>query len=192
MKIAIFGSGKGSNAEKLIEYYSDSSDIEVALIVSNKSNAGILDIAKDAKINTYIISSDEGLLDKLKSENIQFIVLAGYLKKISNSLIQQFESKIINIHPALLPKYGGKGMYGIHIHKKVVENEEKESGITVHLVNENYDEGRILFQKALEVKESWDAETLASEILKIEHYWFPRVVEKYICELQPKEVLIGL
>jgi phosphoribosylglycinamide formyltransferase-1 len=192
VKIAIFGSGKGSNAEKLIEYYSDSSDIEVALIVSNKSNAGILDIAKDAKINTYIISSDEGLLDKLKSENIQFIVLAGYLKKISNSLIQQFESKIINIHPALLPKYGGKGMYGIHIHKKVVENEEKESGITVHLVNENYDEGRILFQKALEVKESWDAETLASEILKIEHYWFPRVVEKYICELQPKEVLIGL
>ncbi|MCI5055408.1 MAG: phosphoribosylglycinamide formyltransferase, partial [Flavobacteriales bacterium] len=139
VNLAIFGSGRGSNAEKIIERFQSSTKIRVALIASNKEDAGILELSKKHDIPSHLITDSESLIEKLSERKIEYIALAGYLKKISPELVKAFPDRMFNIHPSLLPKYGGKGMYGLNVHKKVIENGDKNSGITIHYVNENYD-----------------------------------------------------
>lgn len=181
--IAIFASGTGTNAEKIIEYFAadEGSGISVALIVSNKPDAGVLKIAATHRIPTLIIEKEKffrgnAYVDELKAAGIDFIVLAGFLWKIPDGLISAYPKKIINIHPALLPKYGGRGMYGHFVHDAVIAAGEKESGITIHYVDEHYDNGDIIFQAKCAVEESDTPETLAKKIQALEHRHFPVVV----------------
>lgn len=183
--IAIFASGKGSNAEKIISFFKGHPHIQVALIVANKSTAGVLKLAADHGIPSRIITKEqfyqtESFLEELAGNEITHIVLAGFLWKIPDYLIREFPDKIINIHPALLPHYGGKGMYGHHVHRAVFENKDKESGITIHLVNEHYDEGQILFQERCEIQEGDSPDVIAEKVLILEHHFFPRIIEKWI------------
>lgn len=187
-RIAIFASGTGSNARKIIEYFSDSPQIEIALIVSNKKNAGVLEIAKAHHIASIVISrkefyETETIVQYLIDNHIDLIALAGFLWLIPSNLVKAFPRKIINIHPALLPNYGGKGMYGMHVHKAVKANREKESGITIHYVNEKYDEGQIIFQKSVALSIEDTAEEIRNKVLALEHYNFPRVLEKILKSL---------
>ena len=179
--IVIFASGAGSNAQAIINYFSGSEKVNIALIISNKSKAGVLDIAQTEEIDAILIDkkiiNNEDFLKILKDYKTDLIVLAGYLWKIPDYLIKAFENKIVNIHPSLLPKYGGKGMYGSHVHKAVIENKETESGITIHLVNEEYDKGEILLQEKVEVSLGDTPETLARKIHKLEHAHFAKTIE---------------
>lgn len=180
-KLAIFASGKGSNAEKIIQRSRE----HVALIVSNVAGAGVVEIAKKYNIPFLIIDrkmfADEGrMLNELKKFNIDFIVLAGFLWMIPEYFLKHFHNRIINLHPALLPKYGGKGMYGMNVHKAVLEAGEKESGITIHYINERYDEGEIIFQAKCEIEPGESPETLAQKIHFLEHKYFPMIVERLI------------
>lgn len=186
-KLAVFASGTGSNAKKLIEYFSESSQINVALLLSNRSDAKALTTAESAGVQTFVFTKEqfynsEIAIEKLRSENIDYIVLAGFLLKIPENILKAYNDKIINIHPALLPDFGGKGMYGLRVHKAVIESDKKESGITIHLVNENYDEGKILFQAKCPVRENDTAESLALRVQQLEHSFFAEVVEKFISE----------
>ena len=172
--VAIFASGAGSNAGKIIEYLVGHQQISVSLIVCNKPGAGVLSIAEKAGIPTLMIEKEplfrgNAYLDELKAHHIDFIILAGFLWKIPAALVKAFPSKIINIHPALLPKYGGKGMYGSHVHEAVIANKEKESGITIHYVDEQYDHGSTIFQAYCSIGP--DA---------LEHQHFPRVATETI------------
>jgi phosphoribosylglycinamide formyltransferase-1 len=176
-KVAVYASGNGSNAKVLIEK-SHQAQYEVALVVCNKPNAGVLQIAAANNIPTLIIEKerfayDDAYLPELRSHQVELIVLAGFLWKIPALLVDAFYGKIINIHPALLPKYGGKGMYGMHVHKAVVAAKEQESGITIHYVNEVYDDGEIILQAKCAVLPTDTAENLAQKIhvLEHEHYW---------------------
>lgn len=185
-RIAILASGSGTNAENLINYFKNSDTISVNLVLSNKKDAKVLERATRLKIpnksfdRNDFVETDEVL--NLLKENADYVILAGFLWKIPAKIIDAFPNKVINIHPALLPKYGGKGMYGMHVHDAVVENKEKETGITIHYVNENYDEGAIIFQKSFEVLESDAAEDVAQKIHQLEYEYFPKVVEKVILE----------
>ena len=187
-KIAVFASGSGSNAENLIRFFQNHSDIEISLVLSNKSKAYVLTRARNLGVREAVFSradftsedTNNPVADFLKSEQIDFIVLAGFLAKIPASLIRQYPERIINIHPSLLPSYGGKGMYGHHVHNAVIAAKEQFSGITIHLVNEAYDEGRILFQDRCVVSSDDTAETLAQKIHQLEHENFPLVVAQYI------------
>jgi len=186
-RIAIFASGGGSNARKIIEHFEENSEIDVALIVTNKRNAGVLNHAREFDIPILIIDrnffyNSEEILQILKNEQIDLIVLAGFLWLIPSYLIQNYLDKIINIHPSLLPKYGGKGMYGINVHKAVKENHENESGITIHFVNENFDEGNHIFQASINLDENDSPEEIAKKVLTLEHKHFPLVIEKLLCE----------
>ena len=181
-KIAIFASGGGSNAEQFFKYYKENDLANITLVLSNKKNAYVIERAKSHHLPVKIFNKEDfyktsSILDLLKRYKIDVVVLAGFLWKIPNNLIKAFPNKIINIHPALLPKYGGKGMYGIHVHAAVIAANEKESGITIHLVNENYDEGKILAQKKCPVLENDTPEILAKRVLKLEHEFYPKVVE---------------
>jgi phosphoribosylglycinamide formyltransferase-1 len=185
VNIALFASGRGSNAQAIIEYVSENDDINVGLIVSNKSTAGVLLIAEEYNIPSLVLNRDSfkdgaEMLGAIYDHKIDVIVLAGFLWKIPNYLIQAFPEKIINIHPALLPKYGGKGMYGEHVHQAVFDNKEKESGITIHLVNEKYDDGKVLFQASTELSEEETPKQIAKKVLELEHYYYPRIVEAFI------------
>jgi phosphoribosylglycinamide formyltransferase-1 len=184
-KIAVFASGAGSNAQKIIESLSPAGTGSkpgiVALIVCNKPGAGVLTIAANAKIPVLLIEKEQffrgnGYADELKTAGIDFIVLAGFLWKIPDTLIGAFPGKIINIHPALLPKYGGKGMYGYHVHQAVIDNHEKESGITIHYVDGHYDNGDIIFQARCPVLETDTPDTLAQRIHALEHRYYPEVI----------------
>lgn len=185
-KLAIFGSGRGSNAEKIITYFTDNNTIEVALVASNIADAGILSIAAAHKIPQVHISKKDLqentsiVIELLKKHEIDYIILAGFLLLIPEALIAQYENKIINIHPSLLPAYGGKGMYGNHVHEAVILNKETQSGITIHLVNKEYDKGEILFQAICPVEENDDAQSLAQKVHVLEHRYFPKVIEHYI------------
>ena len=184
-RIAIFASGAGSNAAKIIDYFSKHDTICVALIASNKPDAGVLAIANNAHIPTLLIEKEEffrgsGYVPELQAQNIGFIVLAGFLWKIPNSLISAYPSSIINIHPALLPAYGGKGMYGMNVHNAVVAANEKQSGITIHFVDGHYDNGDIIFQETCEVLPSDTPAALAQKIHELEHAHFPRIIEQVI------------
>jgi len=182
-RIAIFASGKGSNAEAIIHHFKNHPFIRIALIISNKPDAGVLHIAAANHIPTLIIEKDDffkgnAYVEDLKNEQIDFIVLAGFLWKVPTALIKAYPQQIINIHPALLPKYGGKGMYGHFVHDAVINNKEKESGISIHYVDEVYDHGEIIFQATCEVKENDTVDTLADRIHKLEHEHYAKVIEK--------------
>ena len=197
-RIAIFASGAGSNAEKIIRHFSaaDSSRktavTMVALIISNKPDAGVLQIAAANNIPSLLIDKEKffrgnAYVDELKAAKIDLIVLAGFLWKIPSLLINSFPGKIINIHPALLPDYGGKGMYGKFVHEAVIANKEKESGISIHFVDALYDHGAVIFQARCPVLENDTAETLAQRIHQLEHAHFPEVIEKVLSEQGAEE-----
>lgn len=184
-KIAIFASGAGSNAEKIIAYFEHDKKVYVGLVVCNKPNAGVIQIALDARIPVLMIEKDQflkgnGYIDELKDAGIYFIVLAGFLWKIPEIIIKSFRNRIINIHPALLPKYGGKGMYGLKVHEAVLAAGEKESGITIHYVDEHYDNGDVIFQAHCPVFANDTPDTLAERIHRLEHLHFARVVEQCV------------
>lgn len=184
-KIAVFASGAGSNALKIIEHLRNNAGFAVSLIVCNKPGAGVLKIAEEHNTPTLLIEKEKffrgnAYADELKEKQVDFIVLAGFLWKVPSALIKAFPQKIINIHPALLPKYGGKGMYGMHVHQAVIDNKEKESGITVHYVDELYDHGKIIFQATCPVFESDTAEALAQRIHGLEHEYYPAVIENLL------------
>jgi len=184
-RIAIFASGGGSNAQKIMEHFKEHSAIEIGLIISNNENAGVFKHAKSFQMPSILLSkfqikNPSETIDLLNEYNIDIIVLAGYLKKIPIELIKAYPNKILNIHPALLPKYGGKGMYGLNVHKAVKSNEDLISGPTIHLVSEEYDKGRILFQKEVPLTNTDTAEEIADKVLRVEHAEYAIVIEAYI------------
>ncbi len=181
-KIAIFASGSGTNAENIAKYFQDNPSVEVSIILSNKKDAYVHERAKKLGIESLTFNRDSfyrsnEVVELLQSKQIDLIVLAGFLWLVPDNLLQYFPNKIVNIHPALLPKFGGKGMYGDNVHRAVVEAGEKESGITIHLVNENYDEGQVIFQTQCEVKPTDTPAGLAEKIHALEYEHFPRVIE---------------
>ncbi len=181
--IAIFASGSGTNARKIIEYFISSKRIKVALIVSNKADAGVLQIAREfglpaVVINKHQLADENYITTLLENHKIDYIILAGFLLLIPVFLIQKFPRRIVNIHPALLPKYGGKGMYGKYVHEAVFKNKEHESGITIHFASEHYDEGDIIFQKSVALSESDTPEIIAQKVQQLEHQFFPKVIEE--------------
>ena len=183
--IAIFASGAGSNARKIIEHFSQHPKVRVELIVCNKPHAGVLNIADEHGIPTLLLDKEQffrgnAYVDEFKVDDIEFIVLAGFLWKIPDALIHAYPEKIVNIHPALLPKYGGKGMYGNRVHEAVIANKETESGITIHLVDEVYDHGKIVFHARCEVKKDDTPETLAARIHELEHKHYAKVIEQLV------------
>jgi formyltetrahydrofolate-dependent phosphoribosylglycinamide formyltransferase len=185
INLAIFASGAGSNAQRIIEHFSSSPNISVALIVCNKPGAGVLKIASENKIPALLIEKgpfiESGVyIGQLKDSGIDYIILAGFLWKLPHGLVQAYPKKIINIHPALLPAHGGKGMYGHFVHEAVIANKEKQSGITIHYVDEWYDHGEIIFQAACAVDDDDTPDTLAAKIHILEHNHYPGVIEKLI------------
>ncbi len=182
LNIAIFASGGGSNAEAIIGHLKDHAELSVRLIVSNRKNAGVLDRADRHSIEKLLIDrkgfyEDKNIVTKLAAAEIDLIVLAGFLWLIPEYLIASFPNKIINIHPALLPKYGGKGMYGHHVHQAVFDNKEKESGATIHYVNQHYDEGNIILQAHCPLLPTDQPEDIARKVLSLEHQVYPVAVE---------------
>lgn len=185
VRIAILASGSGTNAEKIMAYFKSHDDIQVALVGTNRPKAGVIDRAKAFGVSTLVFSQEElespdGLLKMFQKRGIDFVILAGFLKKIPAPILEAYPDRILNIHPALLPKFGGKGMYGERVHKAVLEAGEKESGITIHLVNAQYDEGSILFQGKCEVEPGFTAADLAKKVQLLEHQHYPKVIEDYI------------
>ena len=192
--VAIFASGSGTNAQNLIEYFNygknrsnkTSPDTKVEVVICNKPGAYVLTRAEKLGVPTAVLNkeeltnSTERLFELLKQYSIDYIILAGYLLKIPAELIEMYPDKIINIHPALLPAYGGKGMYGHHVHEAVVAAKEKESGITIHLVDEKYDNGKILFQAKCSIDPADTPDDVAEKIHHLEQANFPRVVDEYI------------
>lgn len=184
VRLAIFASGKGSNAEKIIQYFENHTFIKVVLIVSNRNTAGVLAIADQYGIKSLLIDKEgfthgDEYVQNLVNESVTHVVLAGFLWKVPEKLTQAFRNRIINIHPALLPKFGGKGMYGSHVHEAVLAAGEQESGITIHLVDEEYDHGKTLFQARLAVDPTDTADSLAGKIHALEHQHYPKVIEKW-------------
>jgi phosphoribosylglycinamide formyltransferase-1 len=184
--IAIFASGEGTNAENLFDYFNNDKRVKIKLVVTNSDTAGVVARAEKYKKNVQIISKTalfeytSQIIEFLKTEKIDIIVLAGFLLKIPEEFIKAFPNQIVNIHPALLPKYGGKGMYGMNVHNAVIQNRELESGITIHYVNEEYDKGEIIMQETCIIDKEDTAETLAAKIRKLEFEYFPKAIEKII------------
>lgn len=183
-KIVIFASGSGSNAEKIIVHFKHSDQAKVVKVFSNNPKAKVLERAANHKIPAEIFTREDlnngTVLQKINTIQPDLIVLAGFLLKFPEDIITMYPQKIINIHPALLPKYGGKGMYGENVHKAVLENKERETGITIHYVNEQYDEGGIIFQKAVSIEECTTQEEIAEKVHQLEHEHFPKVIEQLI------------
>lgn len=184
--IAIFASGEGTNAENLFNYFNNDKRVKFKLVVTNSDTAGVIERAEKYKKNVQIISKTalneytDKIIEFLKTENIDLIVLAGFLLKIPEAFVKAFPNQIINIHPSLLPKYGGKGMHGMNVHKAVIENKEIESGITIHYVNEEYDKGEVILQAKCEVSSEDTPETLSAKIRNLEFEYFPKAIEKII------------
>lgn len=186
--IAIFASGTGSNARRIMEHFEQSTLARVALVVSNKADAGVLDIAREYGVPTALVSrpafaETESLLAVLHEHRVDFIVLAGFLWLIPRYLVGAYAGRIVNIHPALLPKFGGKGLYGQRVHEAVLAAGERESGITIHHVNEQYDEGDIVFQARCAVEPGDSPADLARKVQLLEHRHFPEVVEQLLRQL---------
>jgi formyltetrahydrofolate-dependent phosphoribosylglycinamide formyltransferase len=185
-KIVIFASGAGSNAQKIIDYFKEKKTAEIVLIVCNNPNAGVVQIASKENIPVLIIEKNRfketGYLVEIQKYNPDILVLAGFLWKVPPVLIHQFPHQIINIHPALLPSYGGKGMYGNAVHTAVVAAKEKESGITIHFVDEKYDHGETILQAKCVLNENETPESLAAKIHKLEHEYFAKTIEKLLNE----------
>lgn len=187
-KLAVFASGSGTNAEKIFEKFKDHSHIRVALLLTNKPTAGVIGRAARYEVPVYVfdksilLHTDEVLL-RLQREQVDFIALAGFLLKVPDNLLRAFPNRIVNIHPALLPKYGGKGMYGMHVHEAVVTAGEKESGITIHLCNENYDEGKVIMQASCPLSPEDRPEDVADKIHLLEHRHYADVIEELMMKL---------
>ncbi len=185
--IAILASGSGTNAENIIKYFSQSKEIKVDSVLTNKKNAGVIERANRLNIPHFFFSNvdfkDGNKVETLLSQRkIDYIILAGFLALIPENLTKKYPKRIINIHPALLPKYGGKGMYGDFVHKAVIENQEKESGISIHFVNEKYDEGEIILQAHCPVYDNDSVQSLANRIHKLEYRYFPTCIEQVILD----------
>lgn len=182
--IAVFASGKGSNAKQIINYFRDSKEVRVKVIVSSNPRAGVVHIAAAEEIGLMIINKNkfeqDGYITAFTELQIDLIVLAGFLWKIPPALVMDYPDKIINLHPALLPKYGGKGMYGKAVHEAVLAAGDKKSGITIHYVDDQYDHGKIIFQASCEVGQGETAETLAEKVHRLEHKHYPKVIEKIL------------
>lgn len=189
-KIALFASGNGTNVQQIAEYFKNNNNVKIELIIVNKKDAYVRQRARDLGIEDIYFNREDfynsnKVLDILKEKKIDFIVLAGFLWMVPQNILDNFPNSIINIHPALLPKYGGKGMYGHHVHEAVITNKEKESGITIHYVNDHYDEGQIIFQAKCEIMPNDTADDLAEKIHLLEKEYFPKIIESV---LESKEV----
>jgi phosphoribosylglycinamide formyltransferase-1 len=181
--IAIFASGEGSNAENIIRAFKQDSDVKVALVITNRPDAGVINRCKKEGVPCFVFpkhnfTEPDLLIDFLIQNNIDLVVLAGFLLQVPKALIKEFPKKIVNIHPALLPKFGGKGMYGTAVHKAVLEKGETESGISIHYVTENYDEGEIILQETCPVIPGESPESLAGRVQQLEHQHFPNILKK--------------
>ena len=181
-RIAIFASGSGSNAQKIMEHFKRSNDVEVSLILTNNSDAFVLQRADNFEIPSHIFDKKEfyasdKIVNLIKNLNIDLIVLAGFLWLVPQNLLKAFPNKIINIHPALLPKYGGKGMYGERVHLAVLEAKDPESGITIHFVNSEFDEGEIIHQSKFKIDKGDDLKMVKFKVQQLEHQHFPKVIE---------------
>ena len=186
--IAIFASGSGTNAENLIKFFRTSPFGRVRIVLSNRADAGVLDRAQSLEVESIVFNREqfyktEEVLQVLLERGIDYIVLAGFLWLVPRNLLEPFENKIVNIHPALLPKYGGKGMYGKHVHKAVIEAGDAESGISIHYVNPRYDDGDIIFQATCKVGPEDTPDSLAGKVHQLEYEYFPGVVENLLKEL---------
>ncbi len=184
-RLALFASGSGSNAEVMIRHFKNHPNIQVELVLTNNATAGVIERAQKLEVRTKYFTrqqfrESEPILQALRQHEITHIVLAGFLLQIPTSLIQEYPSRIINIHPSLLPKFGGKGMYGMKVHEAVKQSGEIETGITIHEVNEHYDDGRVLFQAKCKVEATDTPEQIARNIQALEHHHFPLVIEKWI------------
>lgn len=184
-RIVIFASGSGSNAENLIKFFQNSDSTSVVQVLTNNQHAKVLDRCKRLKVSAFsfnrtAFTKTDDVLNLLKATKPDLIVLAGFLWKFPEHILEAFPNKVINVHPALLPKYGGKGMYGMHVHEAVVANNESETGITIHYVNENYDEGAIIFQAKCEVNKKDTFKDVAAKIHELEMKHFPEVVKKLL------------
>lgn len=183
-KIVLFASGNGSNVENIIQYFKTNKSIAVTGLFTNNPQAKVLEKAKSHNVASFVFSKNDLesnlVLQKLQSIQPDLIVLAGFLLKFPEHIIAEFPNKIINVHPALLPKYGGKGMYGMHVHQAVLENKEKETGITIHYVNEHYDEGEFIFQTSINIEECQTPEEIAAKIQELEHDYFPKVIDQIL------------
>lgn len=185
VNIALFASGSGTNAENIVRYFADNMNVSVKLILTNNPNAGVIERMKKYNLPVTIFNKEDfyqqdTILALLRQSTIDYIILAGFLWLVPEKIIEAFENKIINIHPALLPAYGGRGMYGHHVHQKVIENKEKRSGITIHLVDKEYDKGKILFQAVCTINQGDTAEVLAQKIHLLEYQHFPKVILSYV------------
>lgn len=183
-KVIIFASGSGSNALKIFEYFNNNQNVIIDSIYCNNPRANVINIFQKLNIKTVLFNKKEfyesTFLEAIKNTNPDLIVLAGFLLKIPEKIVSAFENRIINIHPSLLPKYGGKGMYGLNIHKEVILNKEKLSGFTIHYVNQEYDKGAVIFQKKIKINEKETPESLSSKVLKLEHENYPLIIEKIL------------
>jgi phosphoribosylglycinamide formyltransferase-1 len=183
-KVIIFASGSGSNALKIFEYFKNNQNVIIDSIYCNNPRANVINIFQKLNIKTVLFNKKEfyesTFLETIRNTNPDLIVLAGFLLKIPEKIVSAFENRIINIHPSLLPKYGGKGMYGLNIHKEVILNKEKLSGFTIHYVNQEYDKGAVIFQKKIKINEKETPESLSSKVLKLEHENYPLIIEKIL------------
>lgn len=183
-RVIIFASGSGSNALKIFEYFNNNQNIIIDSIYCNNPRANVINVFQKLNIKTVLFNKKElyerAFLEAIISTNPDLIVLAGFLLKIPEKMVSAFENRIINIHPSLLPKYGGKGMYGLNIHKEVLLNKEKFSGLTIHYVNKEYDKGAVIFQKKIKINEKETPESLSSKVLKLEHENYPLIIEKIL------------
>ncbi len=184
-KIILFASGSGSNAENIIRYFQDKKTAETVAVFSNNPNAKVLEKAEKLGVPCYVFTKEElntgKVLEQVMTLNPDLIVLAGFLWKFPTDIVTQYPNKIINIHPALLPKYGGKGMYGMNVHRAILENKESHSGISIHYVNENYDEGAMIFQAEVAVDSCTTPEEIAVKVQELEHLHFPQIINELLC-----------
>ena len=183
-KVIIFASGSGSNALKIFEHFNNNQNIIIDSIYCNNPRANVINVFQKLSVKTVLFNKknlyERAFLEAIISTNPDLIVLAGFLLKIPEKMVSVFENRIINIHPSLLPKYGGKGMYGLNIHKEVLLNKEKFSGLTIHYVNKEYDKGAVIFQKKIKINEKETPESLSSKVLKLEHENYPLIIEKIL------------
>ncbi len=189
-RVAVFASGNGTNAERLFEYFKNHSSIKIQLLLCNNPSAGVIERAERWSVPVVLFDRNDlkktrRVQDALKSEAIDWIALAGFLWLLSSDIVSAYPNKIVNLHPSLLPKYGGKGMYGAHVHKAVIEAGDQESGITIHLVNDEYDQGQIIFQARCKVESGDNSDTLASKVHELEYKHFPPTLEKTILGEEP-------
>lgn len=183
-RVLLFASGLGSNARAILEHFQGQSHVQFPLIVTNNPQAGVFALAREYGIDVLLLDRDRFnspiLLDTLDLYRPELLVLAGFLWKLPEQVVQHYPNRIVNIHPSLLPAYGGKGMYGHHVHEAVVRNRESVSGMTIHLVNEEYDQGTILLQKTVDLAPADTPEQLAAKVLQLEHTWYPKIIESLL------------